>query len=493
MKKYTKEELYKMDAVEVYKLVLEGNYIKRFPAGFWQQPEALDNAVKCIRYLIEDILNWNEEELKKRLSRKIFLNHKLRGMLTTCFNDSSIKAIEVAYPDKFKPWEFNQAPQGYWNDINNGIKATRWLIEDKLQLTDDELRQQLSKTLFIDNGLGAMLQYCFDCSTKKAIELAYPNKFKPWEFKITSRGCWYDDKNKIDAIRWLIEDKLKLTDEELKEQLSVKLFVDNSLGGMLALYFDNSPFKAIESAYPNKFKPWEFNQVPQSYWNDINNGIEATRWLVETKLKLTDSELKEQLSRKLFADNGLSGMLQYCFDFSPFKAIDAAYSGKFKPWEFNIVSKGYWDNISNGIEATRWLIEEKLKLTDEELKKQLSIKLFTDNGLGGMLSTCFNSSPFEAINTAYPGKFKPWEFNIVSKGYWDNISNGIEAIRWLIEEKLKLTDNELKKQLSLKIFNDNGLGGMLKICFNNSPFKAINAAYPEKFKKEDFKNYNLIK
>lgn len=34
MKKYTKEELLKMDAVEVYKLVLEKKHLKKFPTGF---------------------------------------------------------------------------------------------------------------------------------------------------------------------------------------------------------------------------------------------------------------------------------------------------------------------------------------------------------------------------------------------------------------------------------------------------------------------------
>lgn len=334
MKKYTKEELYKMDAVDVYKLVLEQKHIKKFPNGFWQQPEALDNAAKCVKYLIEDILNLSENELKKQLSKKLFVNNGLCGMLSNCFNNSPIKAIELIYPNKFKPWELNQVPQGYWSCINNGIEATRWLIEDRLKLTDEELKEQLSQKLFADNGLGGMLKHCFDAS----------------------------------------------------------------------------PIKAIKFAYPGKFKPWDFPQVPLGYWEDINHGIEATRWLIEEKLKLTDEELKEQLSAKLFADNDLGSMLKHCFDSSPYRAVNAAYPGKFKPWEFSYSIRGYWEDISNGIEATRWLIEEKLKLTDEELKEQLSIKLFEENGLSSVLRNCFDWSPYRAINAAYPGKFKKEDF-----------------------------------------------------------------------------------
>jgi hypothetical protein len=74
--------------------------------------------------------------------------------------------------------------------------------------------------------------------------------------------------------------------------------------------------------------------------------------------------------------------------------------------------------------------------------------------------------------------------------YWDNKENGIKATKWLIEEKLKLNDEELKEQLSVKLFIENGVGGMLQHCFNYSPYEAINTTYPNRFKKSDFKNYN---
>ena len=149
--------------------------------------------------------------------------------------------------------------------------------------------------------------------------------------------------------------------------------------------------------------------------------------------------------------------------------------------------------ITNAIKITKYLIEEKLKLTDEELKEQLSKKLFEDNKLSGMLQFCFNSSPYQAINTIYPNRFKEWEFKNVPINFW-NKEKGIEATKWLIEEKLKLTDEELKEQLSQKLFIDNNLGGMLYTCFNSSPYKAINETYPNKFKPEDFKYfYNYSK
>ena len=297
--------------------------------------------------------------------------------------------------------------------------------------------------------------------------------------------------NAIKVTKYLIEEKLKLTDEELKEQLSVNLFRDNSLCGMLRSCFDDSPYKVINTVYPNKFKEWEFKSVPMNFWIK-EKGTEATKWLIEEKLKLTDEEIKEQLSTNLFKDNRLDSMLDTCFNSSPYQAINETYPNKFKEWEFKQVPNNFWTK-EKGIEVTKWLIEEKLKLTDEEIKEQLSQNLFKDNALYNMLGTCFNGSPYQAINTIYPNKFKEWEFKSVPMYFWSK-EKGVEATKWLIEEKLKLTDNQLKEQLSQKLFRNNNLGGMLYHCFNSSPYQAINATYPNKFKPDDFKYfYNCSK
>ena len=263
MKKYTKEELYKIDAVDVYKMVLKGNVIKTFPRGFWQQPEAKQNAAKCTRYLIEKLLNYNDEDIKNKLSVIVFKSNKLGGMINMCFDNSPYNAINNAYPNRFKEWEFGTVPRGYWNDKENAIKCVKWLIEEKLKLDDEEIKEKLSNNLFRDNNLSSMLLYCFNGSIYEAINTVYPNKFKEWGFKYTPMGFWDNKENGIKAARWLIEEKLKLDDEELKEQLSANLFIKNGLNGMLQYCFNSSPYEVIDMLYPNKFKEWEFKYVPR--------------------------------------------------------------------------------------------------------------------------------------------------------------------------------------------------------------------------------------
>ncbi|MGU8987661.1 DUF4046 domain-containing protein [Clostridium perfringens] len=484
-RKIIKDELYKMDAIDIYKLVLRGD-LNKFPRGFWSNDNSVeDNAIKCIKWLIEERLKLTDEELKKNLSKKIFHKNCLTGMLLIRFNDSPYKAINAAYPNKFKEWEFKHTSSGFWT-VDNGIRATKWLIEEKLKLTDEALKEQLSVKMFVSNYLGGMLNICFKGSPYLAINNVYPGKFKEWEFKVVPKNFW-DISNGIKATKWLIEEKLKFTDDELKKKISAKVFCDNNLGGMLRNCFNGSPYLAINSVYPNKFKEWEFKISPMGYWRDVSNGIEATRWLVDEKLKLKDEELKEQLSMQMFKDNNLIGMLDVCFKGSPYLAINSAYPGKFKEWEFKNIPNGFWNDKSRGIDAVKWLVEDKLNLSEEELKSCLSEALFVNNGLRGMLAICFNNSPYLAINSAYPGKFKEWEFKNVPRHYWKEKENAIKAVKWLVEEKLNLSDEDIKDKVCTELFKKNNLTSMLQYGFGGSPYLAINSVYPGKFKPTDMK------
>lgn len=262
-KQIKEDELLTKDITEIYKELLRGDR-KRFPKGIWQRPDALDNAKKCIKYLIEDRLKFTDEEIKNNLSINLFADNNLGGMLLKCFNNSPFEAINSVYPNKFKPWEFN-VPQSYWNE-QTAVEALKWLLEEKLKWSDEEIKEKLSVRLFDDNGLHTPIYKLFDASPFKAINAAYPNKFKPWDLKSVSRNFWDSDYNCRNAIKWLIEEKLKLTDEEIKNQLSGDLFIENNLRGMLNIRFKGSPFEAINFAYPNKFKKEDFRSYKRG-WN----------------------------------------------------------------------------------------------------------------------------------------------------------------------------------------------------------------------------------
>ena len=383
---------------------------KNFPSGTWKCDEKYENAKNVTKTLIERVLKWTYEDIRNKLTLNIFKKYSVLSMLVKVFNGSPYLAIENAYPGKFKPWELPCVSNSFWN-LKTAKEATIWLIEEKLKWNDDDVRRNLSK-----------------------------NTFK-----------------------------------------------ENSLGGMLFILFNNSPYFAIENAYPGKFKPWEFTQVPKNFWN-LKTASEATIWLIEEKLKWSDDDIKLKLSSNIFEKNSLCGMLVILFNGSPYLAIENAYPGKFKPWEVTRVSKKFW-NVETAKEATIWLIEEKLKWSDDDIKQKLSAKIFIQNSFTSILNDLFNGSPYLIIENAYPGKFKPWELPSVPKKFW-NLETAKEATIWLIEEKLKWSDEDVKQKLSRKIFRENSLNGMLGYLFGNSPYLAIENAYSGKFKKSDLKNYS---
>ena len=365
---------------------------KQFPKDIWNYNSKYDNAKVVTKTLIEKVLKWSDDEIKRKLSANIFIQNSLYGMLVILFNGSPYLAIENAYPGKFKPWELPCVSNSFWN-LKTAKEATIWLIEEKLKWNDDDIKEKLSANTFIKNSLTSIISL-FNGSPYLAIENAYPGKFKPWELPSVPKKNW-NVKTAREATIWLIEEKLKWSDEDVRRNLSKNTFKENSLRGMLDVLFNGSPYFAIENAYPGKFKAWEFAKVPKNFWN-METAKEATMWLIEEKLKWSDEDVRRNLSQNTFKENSLRGMLDVLFNGSPYLAIDNAYPGKFKPWELPSVPKKFW-NLETAKEATIWLIEEKLKWSDEDVKEKLTLNTFKENSLKSMLNYLFNIDSHQPV------------------------------------------------------------------------------------------------
>ena len=71
-----------------------------------------------------------------------------------------------------------------------------------------------------------------------------------------------------------------------------------------------------------------------------------------------------------------------------------------------------------------------------------------------MLKKAFNCRLFEAIDATYPGKFKKWQIgDHVKNDHWTK-EEGILAVKWLIEDKLKWNDKDIKENYSKQIYQD---------------------------------------
>lgn len=139
--------------------------LKNVLLNFWND----ETAKEALKWLIEEKLEWDNENIKNKLIGTIFEENGLKGLFVNKFNSSTYSAINFLYPDKFKPWELKYAPRRYWN-TETSKEAIKWLIEENLELSNTEnIDRHLSKCTFCNNQLGGMFHYIFSNSTKKLL------------------------------------------------------------------------------------------------------------------------------------------------------------------------------------------------------------------------------------------------------------------------------------------------------------------------------------
>jgi hypothetical protein len=127
--------------------------------------------------MIEESVGIRTEEIPRRISARHFEKYNLRGMLSLCFKGSLYRAVENAYPDRFKPWEFNNVPKNFWRGnqgLENARRAVRWVVENRIGVPPARIYQEVTYELLRRNGLGGMLTSCFSGSSIAALQHAFP-------------------------------------------------------------------------------------------------------------------------------------------------------------------------------------------------------------------------------------------------------------------------------------------------------------------------------
>lgn len=285
----SKDNIYKLSAIEIYKKVIQKD-LKKFPNGFWQRPEAEQNAINVMKYWIENILIWSDTDIINNLNTTMFGKHHLGAMLQQVFDGNLYEAINKAYPDRFELKDFKSVHKNYWHKekVNNDIISSveiynlikgkkmgrfpnkywssdfskdqaslllKYLINIELlkhneKLTAEFLKKTLLVKFFRENGLIVMFKEVFNNDLFELVNTVYPNKFKIWEI-CDCHGDFWTKGRKIDAVKWLIEDKLKWSCEEVIDNLKSSTFIENNLSGIMDIYFNLDHL--IKQAYPNEY------------------------------------------------------------------------------------------------------------------------------------------------------------------------------------------------------------------------------------------------
>lgn len=290
------------DDVECYKLVLSGK-LKRFPFKFWTKPWSIQSANAIIRYLIIDKLNLGHEDVIQLPLNKFFTSYKLGGMLVTIFKGVVFDALESAFPNEYKIWEFRYMDNSLWGSDEVIAEAMQWLVEKKLGNSRERVCSELYPELMHKHGLGIPEQ---KYGVFKCLDLAYPDEYKPWELLSLDGSFWYNEYNIIKAIRWVVEDKLGGSRKRVCAEFNIDLLISLKLSTLLTFPHLNSAYALLNLAYPGEYNPWELGDRPKGYWHTHLNIARAVRFLVEGKLGGSRERVCKEFNYKFLNDNGLS-------------------------------------------------------------------------------------------------------------------------------------------------------------------------------------------
>jgi hypothetical protein len=293
----------------------------RVPPGYWNEKE---NRIRAVRWLIKKARNLKADDFK---------DNGLVGLLKH-YEGSPTKALEDAGLSVEKPWLTRHMPKRYWNNRENRIAATKELVKDLG-------KENVNGYDFEKHGLSGMLNGHYHGSPIAAlIDAGFSIDISSKDV-IAPKNYWAKIENRIKATKQLVE---KLGRRPTQEE-----FGENGLRGLLK-YHGNSALEAFKEAGYDVNNPWLSGYVPNGYWKNKQNRIDAVKWLAEKEGRA--------LSKNQFKGHGLIGLLEGTYRGSVTQALQEAGLIDGPLWLSGCrMPKNFWTNHENRKNAVDWLIK----------------------------------------------------------------------------------------------------------------------------------------
>lgn len=295
------------------------------------------------------------------------------------------------------------------------------------------------------------------------------------------------------AVIFFLVKMLGLSESEIPKKIKYETFSKLGISRWLWVFFNNSPFRALNLAYPGKFLPYEMSRIPKKQWDGLRGRKKAKKALklALEKTGYAPEHFPKLLSYHFFEEFRLVTPLRNIFRYDRFSYLDATFPSQYHTWDLSFTQRGFFDSPDRLKEAVRWLVRKKLGYDVDNLsvheiwKKKVATKVrkedFCKNGLRGVMAVY--GSPEPVLKLTYPGKFLPWSFQRRDKWYGrSGKALAALATRWLIEKYAKISP--LSKEITFYFFVRNDLHGMItarSLGFNSSPKKVMRNTYPKLF------------
>lgn len=175
------------DIFTIYNEVLNGN-LSRFPLHTWNHPrESKETLIKLIRYIILEKNQWDRKKFCENFCYKIIVESRLNTGFMKVYSRNIFPLVTDAFPEwDIKAWELEKSrvPAYFWSE-DTAAKATKWLIEERLEWSLDKVQNKISNTHFIDNNLGGMIR-TLKIGAVDAVVMSYPHH--DWTYLIDRAG-----------------------------------------------------------------------------------------------------------------------------------------------------------------------------------------------------------------------------------------------------------------------------------------------------------------
>lgn len=380
------------------------------------------------------------------------------------------------------------------------VTSVRYGLSNELKKSKAQKRLELTKAFSLDAALDEedderTLGNLIPSGDRNVLEALEADEADREKLRLLARRSLQErtPKGKRAVVLFLVS-LLGLRFEDIPKALTYAIFVQFGLARWLWVFFNNSPFRAINHAYPGKFHPYDMARAPMRQWKGERGKARAIRALQDI---LEDTGYGPEcyprlLTHNFFEEFKIAVPLGKIFGWDRFRYLDAAFPGAYRPWELSRTPQGFFDSPENVKLAVRWLVEEKLGYDMECLSvhdiwrleiasKRITKDTFLQHGLRELMATY--GSPERVLRLAYPGKFLPWSFSRKDKWYGrSGKALAALATRWVIERYAKTSP--LSPAITCSFFMKHGLWGMLtarSLGFNSSPRKALRNAYPRLF------------
>lgn len=178
-------------------------------------------------------------------------------------------------------WQYPTVPMGFWGNIDNQHRYFRWL-EKKIGINKIEDWYKVSKMTFRRNSGHTLLSNYYNDSVPQAVKAIFPDhKWLPWNFSHVPRGFFSKLENQKAYMEWLSSqleinsmDKWYSVKQSDFAKFRGKHFLQSQYGGNVE--------QALRAVYvAHNWQSWKFAQVPNGFWDSIENQRLFFDWLSE--------------------------------------------------------------------------------------------------------------------------------------------------------------------------------------------------------------------